>query len=222
MEINGKLISVKVSQVEPNDYNFNVMTATLLAKEKESIKRFGVVKVPLVWEPKTGHYVIIDGEHRYKVIKEAGEEKITVRNLGKIPMKDAKQLTILLNEIRGEPDFTKLTKLFGSLSEVPVADIAKILPWSAEEVSAMIDSAGFDWTEYDFSGPEESDPSAKRPDEYVEVVCRVLEEDAPGIKVKAETLCDKHGFYNKSTPIQMGMLFEHLLANAQPLLKGGE
>lgn len=216
MKIEGKLITVKMSQVEPNDWNFNQMSPALLAKEKESIARFGVVKVPLVWEPRPGRYVIIDGEHRYTVLKEEGEEKITVRNLGKIKEKEAKQLTILLNEIRGEPDYAKLSTLFGSLSEVTAEDISKFLPWSTAEVSAMIDSADFDWTEYDFSRPDGSGDTSRKPTgEYVEIICRVREDEAGMIEEKAETLCGKHGFHHKSTPVQLGMLFEHMLNNAQ-------
>ncbi len=213
MKINGKLITVNVDQVEPNDYNFNVMTPALLAKERESLTRFGMVKPPLVWEPITGHYIIIDGEHRYSVLKDAGETEITVRNLGKIELKEAKQLTILLNEIRGEPDYTKLTSLFGSLDSLTVEDISKILPYSAEEVTAMVDSAGFDWGEYDFSRePEEpKKPSA----EYVEIVCRIPDEDVGPIKEKTDALCEKHGFYDKSAPVQLGKLFDHMLINTQ-------
>jgi len=214
MEINGKLITVSIDQVEPNDYNFNVMSPALFAKEKESIKRFGVVKAPLVWEPMTGHYVIIDGEHRYTVLKDAGETEITVRSLGKIQPKEAKQLTILLNEIRGEPDYAKLTELFGSLDKITVEDISKILPYSTEEVTAMVDSAGFDWGEYDFS-KEPSEETKMTGPEYIEVICRVPDEDAGPIKEKAETLCEKHGFYDKSVPVQLGKLFDHLLINAQ-------
>lgn len=217
MKIPGKLITVNMDQVEPNDYNFNVMTTTLLAKEKESINRFGVVKVPLVWEPRTGLYVIIDGEHRWRVLKDAGEETIMVRNLGKVKEKEAKQLTILLNEIRGEPDYGKLTALFGSLSDIPTEHISSLLPWSVEEITAMVDSAEFDWSEYDFSEPGSlgGDSREKAEGEYVDIPCRVPEEDAPLIEEKIEDLCEKHGFYDKSTPVQTGMLFEHLLGQIQ-------
>lgn len=210
MKIPGKLITVDIKQVEPNDYNFNEMTPALLAKERESIRRFGIVKPPLVWEPRPGRYIIIDGEHRWKVLSDDGAETITIRNLGKIQEKDAKQLTILLNEIRGEPDYGKLTALFGSLT-VSAEEIANILPWNMEEISAMSASADFDWDEFDFSDSGgTSSPGLES--ENITILCRVTEEDAPLIEEKAEILCEKHGFFDKSTAVQMGMLFEHLLA----------
>lgn len=61
--------SVPVDSIRPNDYNPNRMNDRQYAAELESIQHFGFLDPITIRETDHG-YVIIDGEHRWRAIKE--------------------------------------------------------------------------------------------------------------------------------------------------------
>lgn len=68
-----KIIQIVPDANQPREY-FN---ATKLATLKASIKKHGI-RNPIVVEPSGDHYIIQDGERRYRVAKELGFDKVPV------------------------------------------------------------------------------------------------------------------------------------------------
>ena len=209
MKTRGKLEIVSIEDVSPNGYNYNEMANPMLNRERTSMNRFGVFRTVLVRETPKGptRFEIIDGEHRWKGLKAEGSTQIPVRNLGKISDEEARALTILLDEIRGENDFERLSELFASITGVSAEDISAILPYSKEEIATMIDASKFEFPEYDYNRDEHGSGDTL---EYIRILFRVMEEDAGRIQEKLAAICEEEGFSGKDD-IRFGMAFEHLL-----------
>lgn len=203
--IKGKMEVVNIGRLVPNPWNPNAMTPEMEAKEKASLLRFGVVRAVVVRELPGGRLEIIDGEHRWKILKDSGAVEIPVRNLGEVGDAEAKSLTIALNEIRGTTDFYKLADLFASLEDYTPGEIAELLPFKEGEVQALIDASGFDWGAYS------QDYTETKVSEYGTLPCRVRALDAPRIGEKAAQLCVDLGIGDKNEAVRLGGLFQHLL-----------
>ena len=155
MEVNVKLDTktVSVDDIYPNTWNPNKQSDFIYKKELESIRRFGFV-APLIVRKINEGYEIIDGEHRLRAAKELAMPEISINDLGEVSDAVAKQLTIILNETKGEPDRVELARLVAELSkDIDLDDLKIALPYPEEEIDAMLKLADFDWSEYD--NPEE-------------------------------------------------------------------
>ena len=151
IKLDGDIVSV--DKLFPNTWNPNKQNDFIFEKEKESIRKFGFVTPVIVRQIKEG-YEIIDGEHRLKAAKELGLNEISINNLGEVSDSVAKQLTIVLNETKGEPDPIELSKLINDLSkDVSVEDLLATLPFQKEELEGMMDLLDFDWDQYDIEEP---------------------------------------------------------------------
>ena len=207
-KIRGELKTVDISEVYPNDYNYNEMSPEMVTKEEEAFKRFGVIRSILVRTLAPNYYSIIDGEHRYDILKRSGATKILIRDLGYISDEEAKSLTIVLDEIKGQTDFIKTAELFASIKDYTLEDITSFLPYKPSELQTMIDAIDFDFTEYGSPTDPWEDDMVER---YVVVSCRVPKDDAGGLDTKAEALAADLGIKDKKESIQLGRVFTHLL-----------
>lgn len=163
---NGMEELVSIKKVKPNEWNPNVQSDFIFLREKRSIERFGFVLPVLVRELDDGNYEVIDGEHRLRAMREIHAEdvtiyttpdkttpiprgKINVKNLGKVKDSDAQQMTLLMNELHGEPDTIRKAELIKDLSQnVSFQDLADRLPYAEDELESYINMADFDWDEY--------------------------------------------------------------------------
>ncbi len=98
----GKVTWVKVDDLEPNPWNPNRMNAFMYAKALESIQTFGFVDPVTCWDAGNFRLQIIDGEHRWKAARDLGLVEIPVFIADLKDETQAKKLTILLNELRGQ------------------------------------------------------------------------------------------------------------------------
>jgi hypothetical protein len=210
IKIRGALKLVDIAQVFPNDYNYNEMSVEMVEKEAEAFRRFGVIRSILV--RRVGkNYIIIDGEHRYKILRDAGVAKIQVRDLGVITDEEAKVLTMALDEIKGQPDFIKAAELFAGIKTYTLEEISTFLPYKPVELQTMIDAIDFDYSEYGSpTDPYEDDMVS----EYGTIMCRVPRDEAPELDKEAEALAHRLGVSDKKEPVQLGKLFTHLLKEA--------
>ncbi len=115
-------------EVQPNPWNPNRMDAEMFSKAIASVHKFGFVD-PVTCRRNDGQLEIVDGEHRWRIAKAHSGDcvpddnihlpllSIPVFDLGEVSDEVAQQLTIVLNETRGQPDKEKLTKLVTSLRE---------------------------------------------------------------------------------------------------------
>ena len=84
--------NLKLSDIELNNYNPNVMNDNYYNALKNNIKNDGYLQ-PLLINNIDNKYIIIDGEHRFKALKQLGYEKIDCWIIS-IPEAEAKKLTL--------------------------------------------------------------------------------------------------------------------------------
>ncbi len=156
-------MEVDISRVHPNTWNYNEQDDFMFQKQGESLLEFGQVEAILVRDHSSlpGHFEIINGEHRWKKMLELGAKTILVNRLQSddgTPLDDieARKLTIVLNEMSGNPNHTDLATLIADITRmssdlgVEAAEALRSLPYDevqlehlqsmAEGLSASADS----------------------------------------------------------------------------------
>lgn len=115
---------ININQINPSPYNPRVMGKKEMKKLQKNMKEFGVVD-PIIVNLKNNN--IVGGHQRYTALKEAGVTKLHMIRIGQIgwvfqdtnlEIKDdnaEKILNISLNNISGEWEESKLTKLLTEL-----------------------------------------------------------------------------------------------------------
>jgi len=99
-----RLEVLRLKDVKPNDYNPNIMGETAFKKLAESVKKVGYIEPILVrYDEGRNKYIIIDGEHRYYLLKHAGIEEAPFL-IADIPEEKAVLATGLIDTIRGKFD----------------------------------------------------------------------------------------------------------------------
>lgn len=140
------VLTASVDSIEPNDWNPNRQSDFMYQREMASIQKFGFIDPVTVRKHprRRGMLQIIDGEHRWRAGKELGFEAIPITNLGAISDSQAKALTDILNNLRGEQDANARAKL---LKEVLDGDdsLRSVLPYGDTELSAILKASEFDW-----------------------------------------------------------------------------
>ena len=140
--------NIKINLIKKNPWNPNQMDKKTLKAEKESIVKYGVV-APIIIRPLKDKYQIIDGEHRYIVCSELGHKLIPSVIIEGLEDKDAKKLTIILNETKGSNDKIELGKLLGEL-EKDFGDNLKIgLPFNDDDLNDLIEFGNVEWDKYE-------------------------------------------------------------------------
>jgi len=153
---------VDINQVKPNEWNPNEQTDYIFEKEIKSIRKFGFIVPITVREKEENDFEIIDGEHRWRAMREMGAIKIPINNIGRRKDVDAKQLTIILNELKGKADKDKLKSLFQSIaSSIDFDQLMDTMPFSDDEVKLMMQDLTIDWDNVDKNKPivDSSKPS---------------------------------------------------------------
>lgn len=124
----------------------------MFQRELASIRKFGFVQ-PLIVRPDPlieGRYQIIDGEHRWRAGKSLGMEVLPCFDIGPVNDDVAKELTLVLNELHGEPDPIKLKDLLADLLERhPAPELTQTLPYSETELVKLTSLPPFDWQEFE-------------------------------------------------------------------------
>lgn len=121
---------IEAKYLRPNPWNPNRMTQTMRQKARESIEHYGFIDPLLVREVGIRDYQIIDGEHRFDEGKALGMTEFPCVNLGLIEDADAKKLTIVMNELHGQADPTKLGDLLaGILSDTSLDELLIAMPF---------------------------------------------------------------------------------------------
>jgi len=139
---------VKINLIKKNPWNPNQMDKKTLKAEKESIQKYGVV-APIILRPLKDKYQIIDGEHRFVVCTGLGYKQIPSVIIDGLEDKDAKKLTIILNETKGQNNKIELGKLLGAL-EVDFGEDLKIgLPFNDDDLKDIIDFGKVEWDKYE-------------------------------------------------------------------------
>ena len=101
---------VPIDSIHPNKWNPNQMKGSVYEFLKKSIQKLGFVQPILI----TKNGTIIDGEHRWRALRDIGATEAEVKVLD-ISESEAKQQTINFNLTKGVLDSSKLGKLLVEL-----------------------------------------------------------------------------------------------------------
>lgn len=158
-----RVVVVPADQIENNPWNPNRQTDETFAKVKLSLQTHGMVELPQVRQLGPKRYQVINGEHRVRAARELGMAEIPVINLGTVADHVAKKLTIITNELRGQPDPVSLSKLIKDLSgDATLADLALELPMSQSELESLSKlTEAFDWNAVEDVLPDAPAAAAK-------------------------------------------------------------
>jgi len=127
---------IKLDLISPNDYNPNEMLDKTLKTLRRSIERDGFLQPIVIREnpEKEGAFLIIDGEHRYTVMKEFNKETIPALVM-EADESEAMVLTINLNRIKGIMSATKLADIIQDLGQrFSENELEDYLGYNAEEL----------------------------------------------------------------------------------------
>lgn len=193
-------IVVPIDQIHPNPWNPNVQSDAIYAKELKSIKKFGFVDPITVREINMHDYQIIDGEHRWRAAKELGYTELPCWSLGLLDDADARELTVVLNETRGQPNEDRLRDLLQDLikrrgSETPVRDI---MPFSRERFDELLNKTQVDWDSL-----EQRRKAVQGEGRWKEMVFRVPYEAAETIERAIDEVKEKEGFEDRWRALEM-------------------
>jgi ParB/RepB/Spo0J family partition protein len=163
--------------IVPNNWNPNEMDADQYEKAVTSIRTFGFV-VPIVVRPRPDHpgqYEIIDGENRWQAAKDEGLAEVPI-SYTHFNDSDSQQLTIILNEVHGQPNPQKLGALLRKLSAVETREtLLSRLPFSREALDQL---TGLGALEFDQLTPFPRPQGNSRPSAWVERTYRMPKDAA--------------------------------------------
>jgi ParB/RepB/Spo0J family partition protein len=123
-------------RIHPNDWNVNAFDPEQYPKLVESLRLKGLME-PLKVTPdpaREGHYLMVDGYHRWKAAGELGIEMLPCE-VWEISAEEAKLRGLQLNYLRGQPVPDRLAHLIHDLHrELTLEDLAGMLPWSTQQL----------------------------------------------------------------------------------------
>jgi len=135
---------VLISEVFANDYNPNKMPDVEMELLAQCIIKYGFL-FPIIttWDEEKNKYRIIDGYHRYEVLKRIGVTEISIIEL-KLDYHDAVQLTVLMNRIKGLHQVELMSDLVMKLENLGLQDneICKNLGMEEEEYMKLKQQLG--------------------------------------------------------------------------------
>lgn len=162
--------------LEPNPWNPNQMDPEMLNSARASIDKFGFVDPVTTRTLNAWSYQIIDGEHRWKIAIERNLETIPVFNLGPLEDSIAQQLTIVLNETRGQANPQKLGELLKTLMAKETKEtLLSALPYTREAFDRLTGLPELNWDDLSAKRPQ---LSGERPSAWVERTYRMPRESA--------------------------------------------
>jgi len=128
---------IPVSCLVPNPWNPNRMSKDKLTKLRSEINARGFM-VPVLVRPFGESLQIVDGEHRWRIAKEQGLEKIPCV-VSQLDDSAAMIKTLQMNGFRGENDPEKLASLLADLArDTDRETLSRLLPWSEFEIEQLI------------------------------------------------------------------------------------
>jgi len=135
---------VDINDLFANTYNPNRMPISEMRLLGECILKYGFL-FPIItsWDKEEKKYRIIDGFHRYEMLKRLGAKQASIIDL-QLPYHDCIQLTVLMNRIKGLHQVEKMSDLVVKLESLGLEDyeIAKNLGMESEELLRLKQQLG--------------------------------------------------------------------------------
>jgi len=140
------LCDLDISCLHPDPRNANVCDAETQAKLTRHIQNTGICPALLVrpYPKKKGHYVLIDGHHRWMIVKTLGWETVPCQVVD-VDANQAGLLLLTLNRLRGEDVPRKRAELIESLlPHWGVKTLATLLPETDQDIQGLLALLAFD------------------------------------------------------------------------------
>lgn len=173
--------------LEANPWNPNVVDAEMFAKVIASLHAFGFID-PITVRQIDERLQIIDGEHRWRAgqnhserckpghDRHVGLPSVPVFDLGVLSESVAQQMTIVLNETRGQADPDRLGKLLTSLMAKETKEsLLSNLPFTREAFDRLTGLPALTFENLDVPRPQ---LTGERPSAWVERTYRMPKEAA--------------------------------------------
>jgi hypothetical protein len=139
-------VEVDLGDVHPNPWNPNKQSAFMYERELNSIREYGYIdRITVRPHPGVeGTWQILDGEHRWKALRDLGFQRVEVDSVGAIDDARAKALTLILNGLRGEEDPLERAQLVQQILEADDT-LINALPYTDAELLQMQSMLEFEW-----------------------------------------------------------------------------
>lgn len=152
---------LKIADVSPNKYNPQFMSEKDYEQMKEYIRREGFYGAILVREnqEQKEKYIIIDGEHRWKALKELGYEDIPAIVVNK-KTPEAMIATLMLNKLHGSPDVLKVASILKDLMDnygYSMDELTTQTGWGEEDIKGMEELTQFNPNDFERNKEIEAD-----------------------------------------------------------------
>jgi len=142
-------IEIPIDKLVKADWNYKKEHETTKEKLKENIKRNGQIENILVRQLGTGFYEVVNGNHRFDVLKELNFETAVCYDLGKISQPMAMRVAIETNETKFDTDHILLAERIKEITEeFDVSDLALTLPYDEKELQSYNELLDFDWDQF--------------------------------------------------------------------------
>lgn len=214
------VVEVPVSNLVPNSWNTNHVSAENEEKIKESLKRFGMFRPVITRERQDiDQLEILGGQHRWQVAKKLGYETIPVVNLGFIDDKTAKEIGLVDNGRYGEDDAFQLAELLKELGDAD--EIMSFMPYTNDEFDNIFQSANIVLDLDIDDGDEEINPLSmtdvlnKSVQTHQVMRFKVPVEDAEAIQKLIEVTMRAQNFTDEDSLANAGNALVHLLRNVK-------
>lgn len=205
-------LTAHVNQLHPNPWNPNRMNDRQYAAAKESIEAYGFIDpITVRAHPElSGEYQVIDGEHRWKAAQELGIDTVPIV-LITVTDQQAKKLTIILNETRGNADTIDLAQLLDNLStELDPDELLRGLPYSQAELDELIAMGSFDWDEH-LQGASDTTPQDPHDNDFATLRVLIPTDALAVLKQARERIQDETQLHDEEA-IAWGQVIELLAA----------
>lgn len=188
-----RLLHVPPSELTPNPWNTNVVSAEQRDRLKVSMQRHGWVR-PIVARRVEGALQILGGQHRVEIAVEMDQEAVPVVDLGEIGDQQAKEIGLLDNARYGEDDALGLAELLSGMGDLD--ELSTFLPSIDTELASMMHrEIDFDSLAYEDEGAPEK-PAREKGAERTHQVMRfkVAVEDADALTTYMRSVQQSQGF----------------------------
>jgi ParB-like chromosome segregation protein Spo0J len=139
-----KVKMINISSIKANDYNPNKVASKEMELLETSILEDGVT-MPIVtyYDKKIDKYYIIDGFHRYSVLKKLGSKQVPIVTIEK-DLKDRIASTIRHNRARGKHEIELMSQIVKKLISENLSDeeIADKIGMTADELLRLKQQVG--------------------------------------------------------------------------------
>lgn len=134
-----EVVDLPTDKLDPDPVNPNRVPPRLLKALARTIEEDGFVQPVVVRPGKGGRYTIVDGEHRWRLLRDADVE--TVPAIIDDAGDDEGRMRLLsMNALRGKPDPIRRARVLAHLAEqLDEAELAERLGMEPEEFDAAVE-----------------------------------------------------------------------------------